>query len=464
MPDDSHKTGPYFAELDLQSYASPTIAHYDALKRTTRAAFQNGAVMIKQILAIIFIYIYTAIAWGILGATVLQRTYSSDSANGERVNQLWGTAQNQTAPSFYYETKKQVKQTSVKDNKTVTEVVTESDRHYVPIDKSNVKAVIDLDYRKKGLLWYSTYKVHFSGGYKINNPTTKRLTLRMDFPLPAQQAIYDNFQLELAGKTVGNISPSGSQLSQDLHIEPARTEDVAVSYDSQGLTTWRYNFGSSVNQVKDFSMDIATNFDAIDFPEGSMSPSVKKKIGNGWELSWRYKNLITGYDIGVKMPEKLNPGPWVSKVTFFAPVSLFLFFFILFVFATIKGIRVHPMNYFFIGAAFFSFHLLLAYLVDHISVDHAFIVSSIVSIFLVVSYMRLVVSSKFAFVEVGISQLIYLVLFSYTFFFEQYTGLVVTIMCILTLFVLMQFTGRIDWSEAFRKASTKNSGPAKATV
>jgi hypothetical protein len=37
-------------------------------------------------------------------------------------------------------------------------------------------------------------------------------------------------------------------------------------------------------------------------------------------------------------------------------------------------------------------------------------------------------------------------------------------MCILTLFVLMQFTGRIDWSEAFRKASTKNSGPAKATV
>jgi inner membrane protein involved in colicin E2 resistance len=157
------------------------------------------------------------------------------------------------------------------------------------------------------------------------------------------------------------------------------------------------------------------------------------------------------------MPEKLNPGPWVSKVTFFAPISLFLFFFILFVFTTIKGVRVHPMNYFFIGGAFFSFHLLLAYLVDHISVDHAFIVSSIVSIFLVVSYMRLVVSNKFAFLEVGVSQLIYLVLFSYTFFFEQFTGLVVTIMCILTLFVLMQFTGRIDWTEAFKLATAKNS-------
>ncbi len=419
--------------------------------------------MIKQLLAIIFIYICTAIAWGILGATVLQRTYSSDSANGERVNQLWGTAQNQAAPTFSYETKKQVKQTSVKDNKTVTEVVTETERHYVPVEKSNIKAVINLEHRKKGLLWYSTYKVHFTGGYQVTNPTLQPLTLRMDFPLPAQQAIYDNFQLVLGGRSIGNILPAGNQLSENFHIEPSKTEPIEISYDSQGLTTWRYSFGSNVNQVKDFSMDIVTDFDAIDFPEGSMSPTDKKKVSSGWELSWRYKNLLTGYDIGVKMPEKLNPGPWVSKVTFFAPVSLFLFYFILFVFTTIKGIRVHPMNYFFIGAAFFSFHLLLAYMVDHISVDLAFAISSLVSIFLVVSYMRLVVSSKFAFIEVGISQLIYLILFSYTFFFEQYTGLVITIMCVLTLFVMMQFTGRIDWSEVFRRASTKNSGE-KASV
>lgn len=416
--------------------------------------------MIKQILAIIFIYVCTAIAWGILGGTVLQRTYSSDSTNGERINQLWGTAQSQSAPSFYYETKKQVQQTSVKDGKTVTEVVTETERHYVPIEKSDVKAAIDLDYRKKGLLWYSTYKVRFGGAYKVSNPTGQPLTLHMDFPLPAQQAIYDNFQLSLANKTIGNIVPSGNSLQQTFPIEPNQIEDVSISYDSQGLTTWRYNFGSSVNQVKDFTMNIITNFDAIDFPDGSMSPSQKSKTGKGWQLTWRYKNLLTGYDIGLKMPERLNPGPWVSKVTFFAPVSLFLFFFILFVFTTIKGIRVHPMNYFFIGAAFFSFHLLLAYLVDHISVDHAFIVSSIVSIFLVVSYMRLVVSDKFAFFEVGLSQLIYLVLFSYTFFFEQFTGLVVTIMCIITLFVLMQFTGRIDWTEAFKKATAKNSDSA----
>jgi inner membrane protein involved in colicin E2 resistance len=122
------------------------------------------------------------------------------------------------------------------------------------------------------------------------------------------------------------------------------------------------------------------------------------------------------------------------------------------------------MNYFFIGAAFFSFHLLLAYLVDHISVDLAFVISSVVSVFLVVSYMRLVVSNKFAFVEVALSQFVYLVLFSYTFFFEQYTGLVITVMSVLTLFIMMQFTGRIDWSEVFKKAGSKNGGNAGTPI
>jgi inner membrane protein involved in colicin E2 resistance len=109
------------------------------------------------------------------------------------------------------------------------------------------------------------------------------------------------------------------------------------------------------------------------------------------------------------------------------------------------------MNYFFIGAAFFSFHLLLAYLVDHTSIHAAFFISSAVSILLVVSYMRLVVGSRLAFLEIAISQFIYLVLFSYTFFFKGFTGLAITILCIVTLFVVMQFTGKVDWEAVFKK-------------
>jgi inner membrane protein involved in colicin E2 resistance len=119
------------------------------------------------------------------------------------------------------------------------------------------------------------------------------------------------------------------------------------------------------------------------------------------------------------------------------------------VITTMREIDLHPMNYFFLAAAFFAFHLLLAYLVDHISIHAAFVICSAVSVFLVVSYLRLVVGLRFAAVEAGISQFIYLVLFSYAFFFKGFTGLAITIGSILTLFVVMQMTGRIKWSDKF---------------
>jgi inner membrane protein involved in colicin E2 resistance len=93
--------------------------------------------------------------------------------------------------------------------------------------------------------------------------------------------------------------------------------------------------------------------------------------------------------------------------------------------------------------------LLLAYLVDHMSIHVAFVISSIVSVFLVVSYLRLVVGMRFAALEAGGAQMIYLVLFSYAFFFKGYTGLAVTIGAIITLFVVMQMTGRIRWADKF---------------
>jgi hypothetical protein len=66
-----------------------------------------------------------------------------------------------------------------------------------------------------------------------------------------------------------------------------------------------------------------------------------------------------------------------------------------------------------------------------------------------VSYLRLVVGSRFAIVEAGLAQLIYLVLFSATFFLPGFTGLAITIGCIVTLFLAMQVTARIRWSEQF---------------
>ena len=95
--------------------------------------------------------------------------------------------------------------------------------------------------------------------------------------------------------------------------------------------------------------------------------------------------------------------------------------------STLKKIELHPMHYFFLACAFFAFHLLFSYLVDHVAIAPSFAIASLVSLGLVVSYARLFVGWRFALREIGIAQLLYLVLFSFTFFWTGFTGLSITV-------------------------------------
>ena len=131
-------------------------------------------------------------------------------------------------------------------------------------------------------------------------------------------------------------------------------------------------------------------------------------------------------------------------------MALFFFLFLTLIFTTLRKIRLHPMHYLFLSASFFVFHLLLAYLVDHVSVHTAMAISSAVSLFLVISYMRIVAGARFALLEIGLAQVVYLVLFSYSFFLRGYTGLVITVMAVATLALVMQLTAQLDWYAVFR--------------
>ena len=403
--------------------------------------------MFKRIIAIAFIFACAAAAWMVLGATLFSRTYDSDSVLEGEVASLWGTAQTQSPPSASSE-RLVPKTTETLENgkkKVVTEKVAVTET--LPLESSRVDVRLGLEHRQKGLLWYSTYKVGFEGVYAFRNTSTEeKVTFALKFP--AERAIYDDLVFTVNGAPVTLTNEKNSAAGTAV-VKPGETATLRVAYRSQGLDTWRYNFGGDVAQVRDFRLRMLTDFKAIDFPENTLSPSEKHETDRGWELEWNYKNLVSGYQIGMAMPEKLQPGPLAGRISFFAPVSLFFFFFLMFIITTMRGIELHPMNYFFLAAAFFSFHLLLAYLVDHVSIHAAFAASSVVSIFLVISYLQLVVGTRFAAREAGLAQFIYLVMFSYAFFFKGFTGLAVTVGSILTLFVVMQITGRVRWAEKF---------------
>lgn len=421
--------------------------------------------MTKRIIAIAFIYLCTTVAWMILGATLFERSQSSDQRLRGRVSSTWGTPQHQQAPSAFVETvETQVVTPAIRrpvsPPGTTTSAIPDRTapatmevvRTRVPIalEQTRANVAFDLEHRQKGLLWYSTYGVTFDGTYRFRN-TADSDSITIEFRLPAAQAIYDELRVTIDGAPAA-YRPENQAILATARVARGDSLVLGVSYKSQGLDQWRYALGNEVTEVRDFELVMRTNFDDVDFPESTLSPTEKVEIDGGWQLRWRYANLLSGFQIGMDMPRKLQPGPLAGRIAFFAPVSLLFFFALLFIIVTIRRIDLHPMNYAFLAAAFFSFHVLLAYLVDHISIHVAFIIASVVSIALVVSYLRLAVGHSFAFREAAIAQFIYLVLFSYAFFFEGFTGLAITIGSIITLFAAMQFTGRVRWSDVFAGA------------
>ncbi|HEX3250945.1 MAG TPA: inner membrane CreD family protein [Pyrinomonadaceae bacterium] len=408
--------------------------------------------MTRRIIAITFIFICTSIAWAILGATIFARTYDSGSLSSGRVASTWGTAQNQEPPTASFKTQVDKQQETIENGVKVVKTVTEESTTWLPLENSKIDVALDLQHRQKGLLWYSTYKVAFSGVYGFRNTSDKEQTVDFRLQFPTTQAIYDNLTFAVDGKPV-TITNDRNAAVGSVKIGAGKTAQLNLGYSSQGLNEWRYSFGGEVAQVRDFTLHMKTNFKDIDFPDNTLSPSQKTETPAGWDLNWSYKTLLSGYQIAMVMPEKLQPGPLAGRISFFAPVSLFFFFFLMLIITTMRGIDLHPMNYFFLAAAFFSFHLLLAYLVDHMSIHVSFAISAAVSIFLVVSYLRLVVGMRFASREAALAQFIYLVMFSYAFFLKGFTGLAITIGSVLTLFVVMQVTGRIRWTEKFKPSS-----------
>lgn len=387
--------------------------------------------MVKSLVAIALIFCGASLAWLILGETLAQRTIDSDTAQQAQLGTQWGGAQIQRAPTvFSREGRKR------------------ADR-YMPLESSRINVALDLTQRRKGLLWYNLYDVTFLARYVVQN-TTNTPHLYVKLPVPDAGGSYADLVYKVGDRPIDNTQAINGVV--DFELKPNEATTISVGYRSRGIESWVYQFNDGVASVRNVDLTMATNFKAIDFPPKTLLPTSEVPRGDGWALQWKYATLVTGNGIGMTIPYPLQPGPLAQRITFWAPVSLLFYIFLMLLITTLRGIDLHPMNYFFLACAFFAFHLLLAYLVDRMPLEAAFAICSIVSMFLTITYLRLVVGLRFAAVEAGVVQLIYLVLFSYALFNEGWAGLTITIGAIITLFVAMQLTGRIRWSERFASA------------
>src|SRR5262249_39652611 len=187
--------------------------------------------MTKRIIAIAFIFICTSIAWAILGGTIFSRTYDSGSVSSDRVASTWGTAQNQGPPTASFKTLVEKQLQMAENGVLVKKTVTEESFTGLPLESSRIDVALDLQHRQKGLLWYSTYKVAFSGVYGFRNTSDKEQIVDFRLQFPTAQAIYDNLTFTVDGQPVAITNDKNAAIGS-----------AKIGAGKGGQPTIRYNF------------------------------------------------------------------------------------------------------------------------------------------------------------------------------------------------------------------------------
>jgi len=389
---------------------------------------------ITHLIASLAIVACTTVAWFVLGSTLSKRTAESSQTLQGEVSGMWGPAIIQEHPQAWFETP------NAPGGKAI-----------VLPQNSQVTANLFSNPKRRGLFWHRTYDVDFKAEYIIKNPTKIPQMFYISFALPQDAAGLSGFEFRL-GEAVSTTAPvfgSSGVMTRAILLPESGSITLHVGYRTRGTNAWQYHFADN-RRIAGFNLTMRTNFREIDFPVGTGSPSHRNENSEGFVLRWDYPDVLAAASIGMDMPKRLNAGPVAARIAFFAPVSLLFFVTIVLLVGGIKALPLHPMHVFFISAGFFAFHLLFAYLVDLMPLPPSFGIAATCSVLLVCGYLK-VVGGSLLFQIALAAQLVYLVVFSASFFIDGLTGITLAIMGVITLALLMYLTAKMDWRGFYTK-------------
>jgi hypothetical protein len=405
------------------------IRNTERLKYSLYSIFSKGFNMLKNLFnrPIWLILLPVPLIWGwlMLADRLETRTHQAMYKQLNSVKQIWGGNLAQPMPSVRYK-------------RFGSDVSTLSKGE---IHATDIAVTLKVDYRKKGLVYYTGYHAEFIGKYTIKNPENENIYLSFIFPYPTRQGegVLQNVKLLINGKE--DIEDTEYQPNLALWtglLEPSDTLNLTVQYDGRGLNQFVYGFEPN-KQINRFTMKVDVHgAKNLDYPESTMPPTeFLQETEEGKTLVWELDKALTQLNIGVILPDKLNIEQQLFVMMYRAPA-----FFLLFFISLIAMIRLAKETLNFIpiaitSIAYFLFYPLFAYLVIYLGVIIAFIISFGSIGLLILNYMRILYGLKIAF-AVFMAYIFYLGITTVASLLPTYTGLILTIEGVVLLGVIMQ--------------------------
>jgi inner membrane protein len=381
------------------------------------------------------------------------------------------------------------------DKKTTTER-REFKRYAVPTGL-NVSGTNQLESRSRGLhaTQVFTLKSHISaqwqsleslkGGAEHANSQIKCE------PATMLLAVSDARGIRLANVKINDVAQTvqsdtlNPTYQRGIHVRLAENTDFSAAFDAQIdlelLGTERFNMVplGSATQI-----NLTSNWPHPSF-DGQFLPSERKITDKGFEASWRVSSLASTAQqdvmkqkplcaniesagcvetIGVAFIDPINTYSLSNRATKYGLLFIALTFVAVGLFEFMKSLRVHPIQYFLVGAAISIFFLLLVSLSEHFVFATAYAIASSACALLLAYYASHMLGSwkrglPFGFGIAMLYGLLYVLLQ-----LEQTALVVGAVALFIVLAAVMALTRKVDWYAKLKQGGAGDNPVVGLTV
>jgi hypothetical protein len=257
-------------------------------------------------------------ATSVIGDQVSGRTDFANSELSRDVESRWGAPVEQAAPSVRY-----VQSGSVF---TVLKALALS-RQHVEVDAQ-------MNYRKRGLKYFSGFDFTFTGEYLLENPEGHDIDVAFVFPLELDksQVLLSDLAFTVGGSPAAlDLGDNGERLLWTGRLPKGGSQTVSIRYRARGLDSFVYKLDPSL-PARDLKLHVGVEGgDNFDYPAGVLSAQ-RTQVGAGKvSLDWAYPSLESGVALGVVLPSQkeydalvatMAGRAWVPGLAFLAALLL----------------------------------------------------------------------------------------------------------------------------------------------
>lgn len=329
------------------------------------------------------------------------------------------------------------------------------------IDAHNNKILVILkaEYLKRNGDSITTYDADFGGEYAVKNPKDDEIEILFSFPLPQTAGPLSNVEVLVDGKEPEDITYTLNSMQWNILFKGKEEKKMKITYKAtRGFNNFIYQVvhGRRLKNF-DFIMKVS-GVEKVNFPPSCMLPTSKKVNKKEQMFFWKFKNLITNYDVGIDLPYQPTA---IDRIDLFFKLSKFsVIFIIIFLIFISAGCRAEKLSisyehYILLSIAFYLFYPLTGYLSALFGIKNALIISAFVILIIILNHIRRISNIKFSFLYAGVVLFILLAILPITVAYPKYAGITYVTCGLILLQYFMQIV---------LKTKKENTGGQNETI